>query len=85
MTGMTQSAQVSMAVLRAALAVQPRRLSITRAPRAMTLGEFATQYPSGVPLEELAILNGLASTATLSTGQLVKRIVGARPPHTQQQ
>lgn len=68
-----------------ALAVQPRRLSITRAPRAMTLGEFATQYPSGVPLEELAILNGLASTATLSTGQLVKRIVGARPPHTQQQ
>lgn len=69
----------------AVLAVQPRRISVVAAPRAMSLGEFATQFPSGVPLEELAVLNGLASTATLATGQLLKRIVGARPPLTIQQ
>jgi predicted Zn-dependent protease len=68
-----------------ALAVQPRRISIVTVPRSMSFGEFATQYPSSVPLEELAIVNGLSSTAALSAGQLLKRIVGNRPPQTAQQ
>lgn len=66
----------------AAIAVQPRRLQIITAPRAMTIGEFDTQYPSGVSLKELAMLNRLGSTSTLAAGQLVKRIVGSRPPQT---
>jgi predicted Zn-dependent protease len=68
----------------AALAVQPRRLQIITVPRSMTLGEFDTQYPSGVSLEELAMLNRLGSKSTLAAGQLVKRIVDSRPQQTAQ-
>lgn len=66
----------------AALAMQPRRIRITRSPHAMTLGEFTTEFPSSISLEELAALNGLGSTSTLSAGQLVKRVVGSRPSQT---
>lgn len=61
-----------------ALAVQPQRIRITRTPRAMTLGEFSTEFPSSVSIEELAMLNGLTSTSTLAAGRLLKRVVGTR-------
>jgi len=60
----------------AALTVKPNRLVVTRVPRAMTLAEFQEQYPSVIPLEELALINGLADgTAALAAGESVKRVV----------
>ena len=59
-----------------ALAAQPLRLSLVRAPRAMTLAQFNTQYPSSVPLDEVALINGMAGSDQLSSGQTVKRVGG---------
>jgi predicted Zn-dependent protease len=64
----------------AALAVQPLRMRIVPAPRAMTLQQFNAQLPSSIPLAELAIINGLAESSPLRLGQLVKRITGTPLP-----
>lgn len=63
----------------AALAAQPMRLRLTRAPRAMTLEQFNTQYPSSVSLDEVALINGIAKTDQVSSGQAVKRVVAGSP------
>ncbi len=60
----------------AALAVQPMRLSLATAPRAMTLGQFNSQFPSGVSLDEVALINGIGPTDPLRSGQTVKRVLG---------
>ena len=65
----------------AALAMQPMRLSLTRTPRAMTLDQFNSQYPSGVSLDELALINGIGRTDPLRSGQTLKRVMGS--PTTQ--
>jgi predicted Zn-dependent protease len=71
----------------AALAVQPMRLRIVAAPRAMSLQQFHAEMPSGVSLAELAMINGLEESARLRTGQLIKRVTGTpmvvagRPGH----
>jgi predicted Zn-dependent protease len=54
--------------------VQPNRIDIVKVPRRMTLAEFAEQYASAVPLEELARINQLDSGATLEAGTLIKRV-----------
>jgi predicted Zn-dependent protease len=60
-----------------ALNVQPARVKIETVPRAMTLEEYNQQYPSSIPLEQLAIINGIASASDkLVAGQKVKRVVG---------
>ncbi len=64
----------------AALAVQPLRLTIVRVDRPMTLGEFQARYPSKVDLATLARLNQLEASASLTTGQLIKRVVGGPLP-----
>ena len=58
-----------------ALAIQPMRIKLERVPRAMTLTEFNQQYPSVIPINQLAIANGMAPATSLSSGQLVKRVV----------
>jgi len=59
------------------LDVEPRRLEIIELSEAMTLGEFARQHPSSVPIEELALLNHVAdANATLPAGSRVKRVTG---------
>jgi predicted Zn-dependent protease len=58
----------------AVLRVQPNRIDIVEVPRRMTLATFAEQYDSAVPVEELAVINQLDSTATLDAGTLVKRV-----------
>lgn len=60
----------------AALAAQPLRLQIERAPRAMSLQQFNSEMPSSIPLAELALINGLDETAQLRAGQAVKRVTG---------
>jgi predicted Zn-dependent protease len=60
----------------AALARQPATLRVVPLPRAMTLEEFARSTPSGVPLEELARINGVAPGQQLEAGRRVKRVEG---------
>jgi predicted Zn-dependent protease len=62
-----------------ALAVQPMRLHLVRAPRSMTLEQFNTQYPSSIPAAEVALINGIGTTDQLRSGQTVKRVVGGSP------
>ncbi len=62
----------------AALAVQPLRVKIVKVTRAMTIEQFASQYPSAVPLETLAIINGVAKGGRLNAGQKAKQVVGQK-------
>lgn len=59
-----------------ALAVQPLRIEIVTLPRAMSMEEFARAYPSPLPTERLALLNGVGTGDTLPAGRQVKRVVG---------
>jgi predicted Zn-dependent protease len=59
-----------------ALAAQPLRVRIDRAPRAMSLQQFNSELPSSIPLAELALINGLDETAQLRAGQPLKRVTG---------
>lgn len=61
---------------RYALAATPARLAIVELPRAMRLEEFAAAYPSSVPLETIALINGVEPGAVLPAGGRVKRVVG---------
>jgi predicted Zn-dependent protease len=63
-----------------ALAAQPMRLRLERAPRAMTLEQFNSQYPSSIPLDEVALINGVSNSGQLRSGQTVKRVIGGSPP-----
>lgn len=59
-----------------ALAVRPDRVKLERVPRPMTLAEFNRQFPSVVPIEQLALVNQLAGAdASLPAGRLVKRVI----------
>jgi len=60
----------------AALNVKPNRITVAKAPRAMTLDQFNRQFPSVIPIDELALINGLKDgSAPLDAGQSVKRVV----------
>jgi predicted Zn-dependent protease len=64
----------------AALAVQPMHVRIQPAPRAMSLQQFNVQFPSSIPLAELAVINGLEESAPLRAGQSIKRVIGTAVP-----
>jgi predicted Zn-dependent protease len=57
------------------LNVQPARVRIVKVPSAMTLAEFNRRYPSSIPIERLALLNGIAADGRLEAGSLAKRVV----------
>jgi hypothetical protein len=40
----------------------------------MTLAEFYSRYPSSIPVEEVAIINGVETGTTLAAGTEVKRV-----------
>ena len=49
--------------------------------RAMTLTEFNTRWPSTIPLDELAVIDQVASAATtIPARTALKRVVGAGAP-----
>lgn len=58
----------------AALNVQPKRVEVVKVPRAMTLEQFYQQYPSAVPIEQIAIINELQPGQTIAAGTMVKRV-----------
>jgi len=63
----------------AALNVQPARVQLVKLQREMTLEQFNQQYPSTIPIAELAIINELDSPSTpIPQGRTVKRVVGGR-------
>ena len=59
--------------------VQPAKVELVKVPRQMTLEQFNSQYPSTIPIEQLAIINGLEGPpSVIPAGQTVKRVVGGR-------
>ncbi len=59
--------------------VRPARVELVKVPRQMTLEQFNGQYPSTIPIEQLAIINELEGpSSVIPAGQTVKRVVGGR-------
>ena len=46
----------------------------------MTLAEYYQQHPSTIPLEQVAIINGIQTDTKLVAGQKIKRVVGGVQP-----
>jgi predicted Zn-dependent protease len=81
-TGPVRSALRSFARLtnRTYLDVAPNRIDIVKLPRAMTFADFARQYSSTVPLDQVALANQVSQSASLPAGRLMQRISGGRMP-----
>ena len=61
----------------AAITVQPAKVELVKLTREMTLAQFNAQYPSSIPIEELAIINELEGPdSAIPAGRTVKRVVG---------
>jgi predicted Zn-dependent protease len=59
------------------LDVEARRIAIVRLPEAMSLEQFARQYPSAVPIHELALINHVTDVnARIASGTRLKRVSG---------
>ena len=56
------------------LNVRPNRIDIVRTTRQMTLGEFNRQYPSVIPMTELAILNQVENESSVLPAGQWKRV-----------
>jgi predicted Zn-dependent protease len=65
---------------RGALAVQPATLELITIDRAMTMEEFNQRYPSTVPLETVALLNGRLEVERVPKGTRLKRVKGGTLP-----
>ena len=65
---------------RAALAVQPLRIDIRTIQRSTTLNALVEDEGSPVPVDELAIANGIDADTPLSRGDRIKWVVGSLPP-----
>ncbi|HEU4681301.1 MAG TPA: M48 family metalloprotease [Gemmatimonadales bacterium] len=64
---------------RSKMNVEPARVEVVKVPRQMTLEQFNAQYPSSIPIEQLAIINELEGpSSAIPAGHMVKRIVGGR-------
>lgn len=61
----------------AILDIEPPTIAIVRLGETMSLQAFASRYPSGVPLEQLALINQVRNTqAAIEAGTLLKRVRG---------
>jgi predicted Zn-dependent protease len=63
--------------------VEPYRVELVKVDRDMSMAEFNQKYPSTIPVERLAVVNGLdAPPERIPAGTTVKRIVGGKgaPP-----
>ncbi len=57
------------------LNVKPQRVRLVQLRSAMTVTQFNQQFPSVIPIAQLALINGVTQTATIASGTLVKRVV----------
>jgi predicted Zn-dependent protease len=63
-----------------ALAVQPAKIELVKVPREMSVAEFHAQFPSTVPAEQIAIINGLdPKSGRFAAGRTAKRVTGGVP------
>ncbi len=58
----------------AALNVKAQKIEVVKLPSSMTLAQFYQRYPSSIPVEEVAIINGVETGTTLAAGRMVKRV-----------
>jgi predicted Zn-dependent protease len=58
------------------LNIKPARVEIVRVPSEMTLEKFHSTYPSSIPLDQVALINGLQPSSVIPAGTLIKRVVG---------
>ena len=65
---------------RLALAVQPLRIDVRTIQRSTTLNALVEDQGSPVPVDELAIANGIEANTPLSRGDQIKWVVGSLPP-----
>jgi predicted Zn-dependent protease len=57
--------------------VTPATIKLVAVPKDMTVDQFNRQFPSSIPVGELAVMNGLDDeTSILKAGRLAKRVVG---------
>jgi hypothetical protein len=57
--------------------VKPATIKLVKVPKDMTVDQFNRQFPSSIPVGELAVMNGLDDeTSILKAGRLAKRVVG---------
>jgi predicted Zn-dependent protease len=55
--------------------VKPDRIKIVKLAGPMTVTAFNARYPSVIPIDRVALLNGVAADATFPAGKLVKQVV----------
>jgi predicted Zn-dependent protease len=61
----------------ARLKVEPYQLELVKADREMTIAEFNQKHPSTIPIERVAVLNGLDSPdERITAGTTLKRVIG---------
>jgi predicted Zn-dependent protease len=61
------------------LNVEPYKIELVKVDREMTVAEFNGKYPSTIPVERLAVVNGRADVPErIPAGITVKRIVGGK-------
>jgi predicted Zn-dependent protease len=63
--------------------VEPYRVELVKIDREMSMAEFNQKYPSTIPIERLAVVNGLdAPPDHIPAGTTVKRVIGGKgaPP-----
>lgn len=65
----------------AALSVQAPKVELVKLTREMTLAQFNAQYPSSIPIEQLAVINELdGPDSAIPVGRTVKRVTGGNMP-----
>jgi predicted Zn-dependent protease len=65
----------------AILSVKPAKVEVVKLPKEMTLQQFNAQYPSSIPIEQLAIINEVdGAESVIPAGRMVKRVTGGRMP-----
>jgi hypothetical protein len=50
------------------------RITLVQLPRDMTVAEFRQAYSSSIPIEQLALINGVEVNGSFARGTLVKRV-----------
>jgi hypothetical protein len=60
--------------------VQPARIQLVKLTQQMTVEQFQQQYPSNLPVGEVALINGFDDkSGRMEAGQAYKRVVGGPP------
>lgn len=64
----------------AALNVQPAKLHLVKVPRDMSVADFNKEFPSTIPVKQVAIINGMDDNGTFKAGQTAKQVTGGVQP-----